>query len=414
MSSIHLSHSSGVPAGKLELPASKSISNRLAIIAHLSKGKVRPLGLSKAGDTEILMRGLGELDSGTDLIDLADAGTAMRFMTALCSIVPGERILTGTDRMKERPLGPLVEALRALGAEIEYLEQAGRPPVKVKGKALKGGDVEVRGDVSSQFLSALALIAPVLEKGLNMQVQGGAVSTPYFRMTLEILSDLGVSVREEEGSTFIAPSGFPEKEYRVERDHSSAAFWYEFLALKEKGGLFLEALFEHSHQGDRVLPDYFRSLGVRERWDRDGVSLEAVPGSLHEGPYETDMRHQPDLVPAVVVTLAGLGKKGIVHGVQGLRSKESDRIEALKTELAKVGVELVPDGDQLGIDPDGFDPEAEPRFASYNDHRIVMALAPLSAILPNLWIEDPEVVKKSYPDYWKDLERVDPSLFQGG
>ncbi len=230
-------------------------------------------------------------------------------------------------------------------------------------------------------------------------------------MTLDLLYGMGVPIREDGEEVFIPPFTFPEQRLHVEGDHSSAAFWYEYLALKGKGAVFLEGIRSTSSQGDRELPRFFDQLGVSESWEEEGCWVEAIPGQVDDEAYEAEMRDHPDLVPALVGALAGLGKKGVLNGVGSLRFKESDRIQALSDELAKVGVELRSEGELLGVDPSGFDPEATPNFASHNDHRIVMALAPLAAILPYCSIEDPEVVRKSYPGFWDDLHRLDPSVF---
>lgn len=310
--------------------------------------------------------------------------------------------------MHERPIGPLVEALQAMEGEVEYLGEEGFPPLQIRGDSLRGGTCTLRSDVSSQFLSALCLVAPSTEKGIELQFEEKPVSAPYFRMTLSILRELGVAVEEDEARVRIPPSPLPSRSMQVEADHSAAAFWFELLVLKGKGSLFLDGLKEDSVQGDRETAAFFRPLGVRERWEEGGCWIEAVPESDEEKPYEADMRDHPDLVPALAVALAGSGRKAILNGVGTLRSKESDRLEALRTELTKVGVDLIPDGDRLGIDGSGFDPDARPYFRSHGDHRIAMALAPLVAVLPGLSIEDPSVVEKSYPDYWEELERLLP------
>lgn len=412
MKDLILQPSQAIPKGKVRLPASKSVSNRLLILQRISGGAVTGEGLSKAGDTQVLQRALTELEGAYHRIDLADAGTAMRFFTALAATVPGSRELTGTERMCERPIGPLVEALRAIGASIEYLGKEGYPPLLVEGRGLKGGNVRLRADVSSQFLSALALIAPATEQGVELLLHGDPVSAPYFRITLSLLARLGVPVEEKDKSVRISAFAFPSRSLKVEADHSSAAFWYELLALKGKGALFLEGLQEDSSQGDRDTPLFFRGLGIQERWEEGGCWIEAVPGRFETGPYEADMQDHPDLVPALSVTLAALGRPALLHGVASLRSKESDRLEALRIELLRMGVESHPKGDQLGIDPEGLDLSVHPHFDEHGDHRIAMALAPLIPLLPGLSIKEPDVVRKSYPEFWEELESVLPGVLK--
>lgn len=408
MSSFRSDRRDAVPSGTVSLPGSKSISNRLLVLSYLSGGRLKLSGLSNSSDTRILEQALGELGSDPERIDAADAGTAYRFLTSLLTLVPGDRILDGTERMKERPIGPLVDALRSLGASIEYLGKEGYPPLRIRGGGVKGGKVELRADVSSQYASALALIAPSTEKGIELELLGEAVSRPYFHMTLSILEDLGVPVHRSDRTVRIDPQVLPERHMKVEGDHSSASFWYELLAIAGKGSLFLEGLMEDSLQGDSALPSFFRELGVQERWEEAGCWIEAVPGRISSGPYEADLSQHPDLFPPLAVATAVLGKEALFRGVGNLRLKESDRLEALRKELAGIGVELVVRGDEAGVDPSGFIPDAEPSFRSHSDHRIAMALAPLVSILPSLSIDEREVVSKSYPGFWQSFESILP------
>jgi 3-phosphoshikimate 1-carboxyvinyltransferase len=302
----------------------------------------------------------------------------------------------------------LVEALRSMGASIEYLEGEGYPPLRIRGEQLKGGRVELRADGSSQYSSALALIAPFLEEGLELALLGEAVSMPYFRMTLSILSDLGVRVEESGRTVRVHPHSLPERTMWVEADHSAAAFWYELLAVSGKGALFLEGLVQNSPQGDRELPSFFRELGVQERWEGGGCWIEAVPGSLDSSPYEADLRHHPDLFPALLVPCTALRKPALFRGVGNLRFKESDRLEALRSELAKLGVELLIGENEAGLDPSGFSEEVEADFDPHGDHRIAMALAPLATLLPSMRIRDKDVVDKSHPGFWESFEKALP------
>ncbi|MFB6257542.1 MAG: 3-phosphoshikimate 1-carboxyvinyltransferase [Flavobacteriales bacterium] len=410
MKVLGLKQGTAVPEGRITLPASKSISNRYSILARASGGKLRIKGLSEAGDSSVLQKGIAALDQGKACIDLADAGTAMRFLTALASTIPGTRSLTGTQRMKERPIGPLVEALRELGADIRYEEKEGYPPIRIKGTPLKGGRIRVPSDKSSQFFSALALIAPFTEESLEMKWEDVFVSRSYFELTLAVLRDIGVSMHEMEDGVRILPTRLSERTLWVEGDHSAAAFWYELLAIKGKGGVHLGGLDRESPQADRWTPRFFECLGIQTYWDNNGCWIEAVPGANAPDPYEADMQDHPDLVPALAVTLAAMGKRALLTGVGTLRYKESDRIEALRTELARIGVDVRADGENLGIDPSGMDLSSCPRFDTHEDHRIAMALAPLVVILPELEVRDPDVVKKSYPTYWEDLQWILPGV----
>lgn len=408
MKQLDLERRKGVPGGQIRLPASKSISNRLLILARLSGGRIELEGLSTSNDTKVLSKAIQGLDEGKELIDLGEAGTAYRFLTALATLESGQHTLTGAPRMKERPIGPLVQALESLGGRIEYLEKNEYPPLRIEGGTLKGGSVEMRSEISSQYLSALALVAPATERGVKVRIEGEPVSAPYFRMTLSLLQEFGVPVEEFEDGLKVSPHPLPARKMSVEGDHSSAAFWYELLALTGKGAIFLEGLREDSPQGDRDLPLFFRELGVRERWERGGCWIEAVPGECASSYYEADMRGHPDLVPPLVVSLAVQGKKALLRGVGHLRHKESDRLEALRQELGKLGVDLFLEKDRVGIEPGRIDLSSTPTFEVHNDHRIAMALAPLASILPCFAIKDPEVVDKSYPGFWEAFDEVLP------
>lgn len=333
----------------------------------------------------------------------------MRFMTAVAALQPGVWALKGTERMHRRPIGPLVEALRQLGAPIEYLGEEGYPPLKVIGGSVKGGKLRVDASQSSQFLSALALIAPFLEEGIELELMGEPASLPYFHMTLSILKELGVPVQGDEKRVRIERHEFPlKKEVTVEADHSASSFWYEVLAIDGEGELELEGLNEKSAQGDRMTGRFFESLGVETEWEGGLCRVKARPELLHGPEYRAGLRHHPDLAPALAGSLVGMGRGGELSGVEQLRIKESDRLEVLRTELEKAGGELEVKEDLLRILPSRLDPGSTPHFDPHDDHRIAMALAPLALCLPSLTISDPEVVNKSYPRFWEHFEALFP------
>ena len=394
----------------IKLPASKSISNRALIIHALSKGSVMPDNLSVCDDTEVIVNAM-QLNPYE--IDIKAAGTAMRFMTAYLAATPGEHVLTGTDRMRHRPIKILVDALRYLGADIEYVGTEGFPPLRIKGKPLDGGYMEVPGNVSSQYISALLMIGPVLKHGISLKMTGSIISKPYIDLTLWMMREFGADADWSDVDTVtVAPKPYSQRQYTIESDWSASSYWYEMMALCKdaESSLRFEGLMDASKQGDSVVKYIFSLLGVKTRFavqkdsDAPMVTLRSHRCLLSRLDY--DFIGAPDLAQTLVVTCALLGLPFRFTGLASLKIKETDRIEALKREMRKLGFVLSDEnGDTLIWDGTRCDPTFEP-IDTYEDHRMAMAFAPAAFLLPRLTINNPQVVTKSYPQFWTDLEKA--------
>ena len=378
------------------LPASKSLSNRALIIDALSgKGSVLR-NLSEANDT-VLMNRL--LQSGANKLDAEDAGTTIRFLAAWCAVQRGSRVLTGTTRMKQRPIGILGNALRELGAEVRYLEKEGFPPIEITGlKEQKTRDLSVRSDISSQFISALMMIGPVLPSGLSITFEGRVGSVPYLEMTASLMKTFGASVELNHSGVAIEPKPSPQAEVIIEADWSGAGYWYSFCALAKEAELILSNLSLTSLQADRVAVDVMKNLGVVSEETRDGIRLKKAKASKE---LTWDFRHCPDLAQTVAVACAATGVEGYFTGLESLRIKETDRIAGLQNELAKLGAGLKEETNGWVLIPSGRLPD-KVIINTYDDHRMAMAFAPLATRM-DVTIENPSVTRKSYPGYWDDL-----------
>ncbi len=387
----------------VNLPASKSISNRALILNALSYSPYDVRNLADCDDTNVLAAALNS--NGTHF-DIGAAGTAMRFLTAFLAKIVGEWTITGSERMKNRPIGPLVDALNALGARIEYTEKAGYPPLRIYGSALQGGEITVPGNISSQYISALLMIAPLMEKGLKIRLEGEVISRPYILLTLGMMEMFGVRCNYQDNTISVTPQEYRPVPFTVEADWSAASYWFEICALMAEGGVVqLPGLRHHSLQGDAVCAELFRSLGVEMEGNGDKAVLS------HKGAgYQTfvyNFVEAPDLAQTVVVTCALKGIPFRFTGLQSLRIKETDRILALKTELKKLGYVLTDTADTLGWDGERCEPDTNPVIATYEDHRMAMAFAPAALVRPEgITIADPQVVSKSYPGYWEALEKA--------
>ncbi len=396
-----------IEEGTVELPLSKSISNRALVLAALTPGAPGPAGLANCTDTRALADALASGPAGA--VNIGGAGTAMRFLAAYYAATPGTDILLdGDERMRQRPIGQLVDALRACGADVEYAAAEGFPPLKIRGKRLKGGRVTVDATVSSQFVSALLMVAPTMEEGLTLDLDGEPVSLPYILLTLGMMEDRGATIDRTPLTISVEPgSYFPLNNDSAEGDWSAAAFFYEITALTA-GWLTLKGLRADSRQGDRRAAEYFERLGVitapSEDFDNT-VDLQPTPDLF--GRFDADLSDTPDLAPALVVTAAMLGIPFRVTGLQSLGIKECDRLLALVEELEKTGttIERVRD---FGLEWDGRrHPIAElPVFDARGDHRMAMALAPVAAYIPGITISGAETVAKSYPGYWDALRAL--------
>ena len=400
--------------GSLQLPYSKSISNRLLIIQAVAGRDFNIHHLSEASDTALLKRLLDEIaakagSDGMNILDTDNAGTVMRFLTAYLSFVPGKWILTGSDRMRKRPIGILVDALKPLGAHIEYLADLGFPPVMIKGGSLHGGEIIIDPGISSQFVSALLLIGPRIPGGLILHMRGPVVSLPYVDMTIRLLNDYGVKVIREKNKIIIPEAPVIPRDYDVETDWSSAAFWYEAVSLSEQADLYLSGLRKDSLQGDAILAKIYRGLGVETEFLGDGIRLTRSPFSA--GSLTFNFSDYPDIAPAVIATCSLLCIHGRFEGLKNLRIKESDRLMALKKELEKLGVTLEADtaGDHIRkIETSHAMLRLEPgtEFDTHGDHRMAMTFAPLALKMGSIRIANHDVVAKSYPGFWADLKKM--------
>ncbi|MGW8315921.1 MAG: 3-phosphoshikimate 1-carboxyvinyltransferase [Bacteroidales bacterium] len=360
--------------------------------------------LSDSDDTRLLQLAM---EQKSPVRDVGHAGTAMRFLTAYFALHPGFVILTGSRRMKQRPLGPLIDALRALGGGIECIEQEGYPPIGISGGTLRGGEIEIDGGISSQFISALMMVAPYLEGGLKLILQGRIVSETYLLMTLSLMHRAGVTAEYDGRVIRIPHQKYRLEDFTVESDWSAASYWFQVAALMPGSRLKLPHLYRKSIQGDAALTEIFGHLGVTARFEKEGivVSSESVQGS---GPLRIDFLNTPDLVQTLVPTCCALGIPFRFTGTATLRVKETDRITALQNEMGKLGYDLAtgPDGEFIAWEGARKTPETDPVISTYNDHRMAMAFAPLCIVEGKMIIDQPGVVTKSYPDFWDDLRQT--------
>ena len=397
--------------GTVQLPASKSISNRALIIHALAKrgredcvGSV-PGNLSDCDDTAVIIKALRD---NPEVIDIGAAGTAMRFMTAYLAVTPGEHVLTGTERMKHRPIGILVNALRQLGADISYEGEEGFPPLRIKGKPLSGGIIDIPGNMSSQYISAMLMIGPVLENGLELRLKGSVISRPYIDLTLWMMREFGADADWTSGDTVVVrPTPYSQCDYLIENDWSSASYWYEMMALTDDpdAEIQLPGLTDGSKQGDSAARYIFSILGVKTTFSKgDSVVLRKNNRVVPRLDY--DFVNSPDLVQTIVATCVAKGIPFYFHGLQTLKIKETDRIEAMRHELRKLGVVVeVKENFDLVWDGTRSEPTGEP-IDTYEDHRMAMSFAPLAFVRPGLAIRNPLVVTKSYPRFWEELKKV--------
>jgi 3-phosphoshikimate 1-carboxyvinyltransferase len=391
----------------LQLPSSKSVSNRLLILNALGEGRGSISNLSDSDDTRVLENALSSR-SGT--IDIGHAGTAMRFLTAYLCIRPGEYLLTGSDRMKQRPLAKLVEALKSLGAAVSYAGEEGYPPLRIKGTPLEGGEIAVDSSVSSQYISALMMIAPSLKKGIRINLLNEVVSSSYIKLTKSLMEGFGIPV-EFSGRHIRIPSyKYRAGNLEAEGDWSAAGYWYSIAALSESVELELGGLSPGSFQGDAVIPELFRPLGVSTTERGSGVLLQRIRRSAER--FDFDFVDCPDQVQTMVVACALLDLPFRMTGTRTLKIKETDRISALQREMAKLGFRLDadPGGNWIEWEGQKADPVQRPEIETYQDHRMAMAFAPASIRFPGLQIMDPAVVNKSYPGFWEDLETAGFSI----
>jgi 3-phosphoshikimate 1-carboxyvinyltransferase len=424
MQNIILTKSNKQINGTVHLTGSKSECNRALIIEALSDGKVKVENVSDAADAVLLagiLRGtkseVQSLQSKIDsndlelttqdlrLVDIGPAGTAMRFLTAYFAIQDNEVILTGSQRMKERPIGILVDALRELGAHIDYEEKEGFPPIKLKSSFEQHtSKISIKGNISSQYITALLLIAARLPFGLELHIEGELTSRPYVEMTLAMLETAKVQHSWEGNVITISNQEFATTSLHVEPDWSAASYWYAIAALADEAELFLTGLTQYSLQGDSVITEIMANFGITSQFKDGGVHLTKEVKPLARKIF--DLKECPDLAQTIIVVCAALGHEATFTGLETLKIKETDRILALQTELAKMGVKLIEKGQVYKLDcSEKFIPERM-FINTYHDHRMAMAFAPLALIIPQLEFENGPVVDKSYPAFWTDLEKL--------
>jgi 3-phosphoshikimate 1-carboxyvinyltransferase len=397
---IDIKRNSKVVGDVKGLPSSKSVSNRALVLSALTGGKSSLYNLSEARDT-VLMNSL--INSPDKLIDVMDAGTTMRFLTAYFSVMGKNKILTGTARMKERPISPLVNALRHIGAEIEYLKKDGYPPIEIKGfNGQRNNLVKVPGNLSSQFISALMMVGPALPKGLTIELEGHIGSRPYIRMTELLLKAFGGKCSFQDRTIEILSGGLKPITYTIEPDWSAASYWFSFCALAETSELRLAGAFESSTQGDQVMASIGNMVGVKSDVMSGHLKLTKQDFS---NTLEWDFNDCPDLAQTVLPLCAMKGIEGNFTGMESLRIKETDRIFALQTELAKIGSQLIEASGHWRLIPAKGNWNVHYDFSAYHDHRMAMGLAPLATHF-NVSFDDRLVVNKSYPRYWEDLRGV--------
>lgn len=387
--------------GKITLPASKSITNRALVIEALSKKDFSFQNLSKADDSKLMNQ---LLHSKSNILDCKNAGTVFRFLTAYLAIQDRETILTGNERMKSRPIKPLVNALNTLGCNITYLEKEGFPPLKIKGHPIKGGKITIDSSLSSQFISALLLIAPYFQSGLNLTLTGNQVSTPYITMTLKMMNFFGIETRFHKETITVFSGHYQYKNLVIENDWSSASYFFALAALFPGSQFSFYGLHKGSWQGDHRLISYIKNFRIETNFKQDQVEATSKKKSVEK--FSADFIENPDLVQTFVVLCTLKKVPFYLTGVDHLRYKETDRLVAIKNELTKIGGNLEIKENMIfcnhftqPINPEGI-------IKTYNDHRMAMSFALAACVHPELQIEQPEVVNKSFPGFWENFENL--------
>ena len=412
---LTLSSTKNIVNSTIKLTGSKSINNRLLILNEILELDLIFQNNSTSEDSLLLKNALSQIkNKKIATINIHHAGTDMRFLTAYLSTKEGEWTLTGSERMKDRPIGDLVKALKSLGADIVFLEKENFPPLKINGKILKGGKIEIDGSVSSQFISALLLIAPTFENGITLTLKNNIVSWPYIQMTIDILTEFGLIVCKNLNTINVSKSLIaPPKStiYSIESDWSSASYWFSIVAICNKGEIILTGLKNKSSQADAILTEIYMQLGVSSNFKNNDLIL--TKNANITSSFEYDFTDCPDIAQTVAITCFALGIKAKLTGLKTLKLKESDRIVGLKTELEKFGAivnitdnsieikEAAHKWQNAGLTNNEF---ATVTVSTYNDHRMAMSFAPLSILYKEIRIEKPEVVSKSYPQFWEDLK----------
>ena len=398
---IKIDHLSGRCEGSLRITGSKSETNRLLLLQALFKG-FKLENISNSDDSKVMQEAL---ESTSEVVDVHHAGTAMRFLTAYFSHLEGhEVVLTGSTRMQERPIKILVDALRSIGAYIVYEKVEGFPPIRIKGKKLLGGTISLASDISSQYISALLLLGPVLEKGLKLNLVGKITSIPYIKMTLALLNNIGITTSFKDQLIWVGSVNKIKRINQVvESDWSSASYFFSIVALAKKAKISLTSFKKSSLQGDVVLLDIYEQLGVSARFEEDILHLKKESKPLPDS-IQLDLSKAPDIAQTIAVSCYGLGVGCDIVGLHTLKIKETDRLKALYIELTKLGAKIKVTNESLHLSPHtNFIKNCS--ISTYNDHRMAMAFAPLALKIP-LKIEESSVVSKSYPDFWNDLRKL--------
>lgn len=399
---------SNIPDTPISLPASKSICNRVLTIVALSDGVGDVYNVSDCDDTNAIINAITMHQKGEKYINIGAAGTAMRFMTAMLALRTKATVtIDGSARMRKRPIKELVDVLCQLGAKIEYAgESDSCPPLLIHQAPMRGGTVSINGSISSQYISALMMIAPGLSDGLTINITGGLVSRPYVEMTAAIMRDFGAQVLCTDNQITIKQGDYKSRTYSVENDWSAASYWYEIRSLIPDVNLRLASLHKNSTQGDSKVAEIFKLFGVETEYTSDGVLLTYNPKSVAER-IDIDLQNQPDLAQTIVVTACLKGIPFRISGLSTLRIKETDRISALISQLAKLGY-TVRETEDATLESDSVRRSCDkaPAIETFDDHRMAMAFAPASIVVPGITIEDAEVVSKSYPKYWEHLKLI--------
>lgn len=403
MSILKISHPTKKINARVRVPGSKSESNRVLILNALTGNQLKLENLSTARDTQTLIQLLA---SDNKTIDVMDAGTSMRFLSAYYCATNQHKIITGTERMLQRPIAPLVSALSEMGFDIRYLGQEGFPPIEIVPVNLERIDNKVRiaGDVSSQFITALLLVAPFLPKGIQLNFTTGLVSRPYIDMTLEILQHFGVAHQWIENGIVIQPTKLSAKSYLVNADWSSASYWYTIAFLADEAEILIEGLRDDWTQGDRVIADWMVRFGVTTTFIAEGALLRKVSAE-HPKMMKINFKDNPDLAQSFAVLFAGGGVYGTFSGIESLKIKETDRVAALRTELNKMNIHFDYSEMYEFYQLKGAIQLSPSPIQTYHDHRMAMSFAPLGLLGP-IQIQAPEVVSKSYPAFWDELQKA--------
>lgn len=391
--------------GEIDLPASKSISNRVLLLNALCATPGRLSNLAQCDDTDAVLSALAQPDASE--VNIGAAGTAMRFLTAYFATREGrEVVIDGTERMRQRPIGVLVDALRQLGADIEYVEAEGYPPLKITGTRLHGGALTVSGSVSSQYITAILLIAPVIG-GITLTIEGEIMSRPYIDMTLALMARYGVKAEWRENVIHVPAGEYTALDFTVEADWSAASYWWAMQAIVPQSRISLKGLEPQSLQGDSRIAELMSQMGVTGNWCGRYLDLRSNGGMGCCCSTFADLSGTPDIAQTLVVMLCLMGRPFRITGLRTLRIKETDRLEALRTELRKLGYVMKVEGDDaISWHFETTAAEASPHICTYHDHRMAMAFAPAAIRFPGLIIDDAQVVSKSYPLFWEHLRQA--------